>query len=220
MNATYRSPSSLRALYKQSGKFWGRWDRLGCRATLSLLALLASGLGSTAVLAQGGPFGPPGGGMMHGDGPGKGKSQQEKQEIRQKIRTMRAIALANQLELDEGKALKVNALLAEFDEKRMQMHESLRGRFLRIKRASEEVSPDSAALDQDLEKLFELQRDMMLLQRQEFDSIAKLLDPRQRAKLVVFLQRFPEQVRRVMKAQRRERRKQSRDLEPKEKASR
>ncbi|MDF1564359.1 MAG: hypothetical protein P1V51_15050 [Deltaproteobacteria bacterium] len=161
---------------------------------LTLLALLAL---PAAARAQPGP--PPGMDPEELGPPGA------ERETRERIRTMRAVALANHLNLDEKEALRMNAIMRRFDDEREQVRLGIRSHFEVLEQASragkgEKV--DAKKIDAALDGVARGQERMAQLIREEFDALSKDLSPVDRARLAIFLREFPKEVRKAMRRQR------------------
>ena len=165
---------------------------LPLRRSTTLLLSLALAL---PALAQPGPPGPPDG----FDGPPPTR------KARERIRTMRAIALANALDLDERAALKRSAIMRRFDDQRDEVHASLEKHFAILEKASAGEKVAAKVIDGAIAAVLAAHERMAALRREEFQALAADLPPVKRARLAVFLRDFPKHVRKIMRMGRGER---------------
>lgn len=119
--------------------------------------------------------------------------------IEERIKTMRAVALANRLGLDSATALKLNALMQTYDAKRADLRATLRQAMRTLKLAARQKSPDQKTVDDAVETVLETQSKIAALQEQEARELMDGLTPRQKARLVLFYRDFPREIRRLLR---------------------
>ena len=161
----------------------------------ALFVSLLSALVGSAAVAQGPGPGP--GADFGGFGPPGSENQ-----TRERIRTMRAVSLANHLDLDERQALRMNATMRRFDEEREKVKAGLKQSFEVLEKASkaEKIDPAGAkAIDAAIGAVMKSHEQIASLRREEFLALAKDLDPKKRARLAIFLRDFPKHVRKAMR---------------------
>ena len=124
--------------------------------------------------------------------PGAPKARREK--ARQRIRAMRALILAEELDLDEATAGKLAPVLNRFDD---EMAKLLTDRLrLRDELRAAHDAADDKRLDTIIERLVANQDARWDTERKRFADLRRLLTPRQAARLLDVL---PEIDRRIMK---------------------
>lgn len=138
---------------------------------------------------------------------------QRREEIQRRVRTMRAISLANHLDLDEREALRLNHLMTEYDGRRHALREQIRGHMRILRNAADEPNPDGPSVDSAIDAVLQGRQQMETLHQEEARALMKNLNARQRARLALFLKKFPEEVRKAMKRHREKRRRHRRDEE-------
>jgi len=119
--------------------------------------------------------------------------------IEERIKTMRAVALANRLGLDSATALKLNALMQTYDAKRADLRATLAQAMRTLKTAGRQRSPDQQAVDDAVEAVLDTQSKIAALQEQEARELMAGLTPRQKARLVLFFRDFPREIRRLLR---------------------
>lgn len=121
-----------------------------------------------------------------------------REEVERRIRTMRAVALANRLQLDEATALRMNAVMNGFDQRRDALRDRMHTAMQTLQTESRSAQPDTARIDGAVQTVIEVQSAMADLRRQELEALMKDLDPKRRAQLVIFFREFPNEIRRMM----------------------
>jgi Spy/CpxP family protein refolding chaperone len=153
----------------------------GARLLGALVLLAASAVGAA------GPAAPP------GDAP-RGELAEKR------MRTLRAVGVAEALDLETADALKVDALMRSFDDRRRPlartMHESMKT--LRGAANGDSVSP--AQVDDAVNHLVEARAQMAQVDREMFAALAQGRTPQQKAKLALFLAHFGEEARGIQQS--------------------
>lgn len=145
-------------------------------ATIALVITLGLGLAATAPDAVAQP------------------RAEKREKAKQRIRIMRALILAEELQLDEATAGKLAPILNRFDDeigKLLQERGALRDEL----RAASDAG-DERRMDKAIDKLVANQDARWDTERRRFADLRKLLTPRQTARLLDVL---PEIDRRIMK---------------------
>lgn len=118
----------------------------------------------------------------------------KREKVKQKIRVMRAIILAEELQLDEATAGKLAPILNRFDD---EIGKLLQERVaLRAELRDAEAKGDDPRMNKAIDKLVANQDARWDTERRRFVDLRKLLSPRQTARLLDVL---PEIDRRIMK---------------------
>lgn len=126
--------------------------------------------------------------------PQAGAPRARREKARQRIRAMRALILAEELELDEATAGKLAPVLNRFDD---EMAKLLADRLrLRDELRAAHDAGDDKRLDTIIEQLVANQDARWDTERKRFADLRRLLSPRQAARLLDVL---PEIDRRIMK---------------------
>lgn len=130
--------------------------------------------------------------------PGMGKDRREK--LKSRIRAMRAMILADELDLDEATATRLAPVLNRFDDELAKLLAD------RVRLRGELRSAESAGNDEQMNKLLDAlvgnQDARWELERRRFAEVRKVLTPRQSARLVDVL---PDLDRRILKGLRAQR---------------
>jgi hypothetical protein len=167
-----------------------------------VLLVVLAGLLAAPVAADARPRRRGGGGDLIAQRPGA-PATPRREKAKARIRAMRALILAEELELDEATSAKLAPVLNHFDDElasllqaRMEIRERLR---------AAEAAGDDRAIQGQLDALVQNQDRRWDLERQRFADLRKVLTPRQAARLVDVL---PEIDRKILKGIR-ERRQQA-----------
>lgn len=113
------------------------------------------------------------------------KADKRKDKLKKKIRTMRAIVLADELDLDEDTAAKLFPILNKYDDKFAAI--AAEGVALRDQAADAEVRGDDRALDQAIDDMVTNRRARWDLDEARFAEVRKVLSPAQAARILVVL---------------------------------
>jgi len=109
------------------------------------------------------------------------------------------VALANSLDLDERQALRMNAVMRTFDEKKEAIHEAMKQHFEVLEAAAGGEQRSEKTIDAAITGVMKAHAAMAAVQEEEFSALAKDLPPPKRARLAIFLRDFPKHVRRAMR---------------------
>jgi hypothetical protein len=119
---------------------------------------------------------------------------EKREKVKQKIRVMRAIILAEELQLDEATAGKLAPILNRFDDEIAKLLQDRLAQRAELREA--EAKGDDARMNKAIDKLVANQDARWDTERRRFVDLRKLLSPRQTARLLDVL---PEIDRRIMK---------------------
>ena len=139
----------------------------------------------------------------YGDPPGE-PPKERRAEMMERMRTMRAVALANRLDLDEATALRLNGIMKRYDEAREALHRRIRAQMKILREASKSPNPDEKTVDAAIEAVLGAMKELDALRLAEARELVAGLDPARRARLLLFLHEFPKEVRRQMRRHRRQ----------------
>jgi hypothetical protein len=157
---------------------------------LALAALVAVPF---IALAQGGP--PQGAARGQGPGSGPGRAQPDPERLERRMRLARTLGLAEALDLDAPQALKLGDALAKFDERRVVAQKQLREAHRALRDAADSEAPTAQQVDQAIQKALEARAQLAAIDKETLQVISKDLSPAQRARAVLFLDRFQKRFR-------------------------
>ena len=119
-------------------------------------------------------------------------SQQRREQIKERIRALRAYALTTQLSLDQATAGKLFPLLARYDDaldKLLVQHVALQRRL----RQADKLR-DPAAINQLVDEALANQRALWNLEEQRIADLRKILTPAQTARVLIVLPAFERKI--------------------------
>jgi Spy/CpxP family protein refolding chaperone len=145
--------------------------------------------------AQSGP--PPHAGPPAHAAPGAKRAQAQ-----QKLRQVRARLLRERVGLDVKTALAVEKILDKFQSERQRLHQAMREEKKKLRALLDLDSNDQAAYTRSQRSLLDVQQKLAMLKQQEFEELAKVLTPKQQAKLG---REVDETMKRLRKGMRRQR---------------
>jgi hypothetical protein len=154
---------------------------------LTALALAALVAVPAAVLAQGGP--PPGGPQGNAQGPQRDR-ERDREKLERRMRLARTLGLAEALDLDAPQALKLGDALAKFDDRRVAAQRQLRDAHRALRAAADAEKPTAQEVDQAIQKALEARAQLAAIDKETLQVVSKDLSPAQRARAVLFLDRF------------------------------
>jgi hypothetical protein len=127
-------------------------------------------------------------------------SHERREQIKRKIRALRAYTLTDELQLDEQTAARLFPLLARYDDDFDKLLEQRVDVQRRLKRA--DAMKDPRAIDRLIDEAIANQRGFWELQDKRIQALRKILTPVQTAKLIVALpaleRRIENQLRKVI----------------------
>lgn len=132
--------------------------------------------------------------------PGRGNtlSEEQREEIRKKIETIRIWRLTEKLKLDTTTSAKLASLLSSFDQQRQRIvHEQMATmREMRVFLKSPKI--DETRVKDDLDKLQKNQHSMQELRDKEFSELNDILTIEQQAQFLLFQQEFRHEIQRMI----------------------
>jgi hypothetical protein len=118
------------------------------------------------------------------------EQQARHQRMEQHMRTMRVVGLAEALNLDEAGALKLDAQMRPFDERRSAIHEQMKADRELLEKAADGDPAAAGQVDAALARIFDNGAKLEQINREMLEALSKGLPPQQKAKLAVFLATF------------------------------
>ncbi len=140
-----------------------------------ILALMA--LPAVALAAPAGP-------------PGKADADARFEQMEKRMRLARSIGVAETLGLDENQAVKVNAVMARFDEQRKPLMRQIHDNMQLLHRAAGGDAAAQGGVDKAVTTIFDARAKLQAVDREMFQALSKDLASQQKAKLAVFFAHF------------------------------
>lgn len=147
-----------------------------------LVVMLAFALGAPVAAAQPGP----------GPGPAPAPNAQRREEIKKKIRSLRAYALTTELSLDEKTGSRLWPVLAKYDDeidKLLQQRVDLNRRLQAVDQLK-----DPKAQERLIDEAFANQKAFWSVDERRLAELRKILTPAQTARLLVVLPAFERKI--------------------------
>jgi hypothetical protein len=173
---------------------------------LTILALAALAALPMAALAQGGQGPGPG---APAQGPAQRDRDRDREKLERRMRLARTLGLAEALDLDAPQALKLGDALGKFDDRRVAAQRQLRDAHRALRDAADAEKPTAQEVDQAIQKALDARAQLAAIDRETLQVVSKDLSPAQRARAVLFLDRFgkrfrglgpdPDEIRHVIK---------------------
>jgi len=136
------------------------------------------------ALAQAGGSVPPG-------GPGqRGMDPKQMERMERKMRLARALGLAEALDLEPQKALELSQQLEKIDAKRVPLRAQMRDSRDVLRHAADGEKVPAQDVDQAIQKGLDARAQMAQVDRESISAVTKGLNPDQKARAVLFLDRF------------------------------
>jgi len=151
------------------------------RASILIASLLATVAAVRPAAAQ-----PPGATTPAGSiQPPAGAPADKRERIKQRIRTLRAWTLTEELQLDEATAARLFPILSRYDEEFVRLLREA----AELRRQGDDAAArnDDPAVDRAVDALVANQRARWSLEEARFRDVRKVLTPRQAARLLVVL---------------------------------
>lgn len=155
--------------------------------------ILAAVLAPALTLAQGPGPGP---GAGQGQGPGQGRGLAWKQDpkmqekVERRMKLARTLGLAEALDLDARKALELGDLMAKQDDRRVAIRKQMRDAHDVLRKAADGEKVTAQEVDQAIQKGLDARAQLAAVEKETLQAIIKDLNPEQRARAVLFLDRF------------------------------
>jgi hypothetical protein len=148
------------------------------------LALGSLGLGATDANCQ----------------PKDGANQKERRaKVQKRVQEVRAIKLAETLELDEATQKKLDDALEQYDVKIFDEQFKLTRKMRRMRRGLKRGEGTDKEVDKLISEIIGHRRQLDALRIKQFEAGAKHLKPRERAQLLLFLPQFEKQVKKAIR---------------------
>jgi Spy/CpxP family protein refolding chaperone len=158
------------------------------RGRLALGAAVAVGLAmvlAAPVIRAADPA--PGGSPLPGDGR---TPEQLRREVVERMRTLRAWKIIDELKLDQATAARLFPLLSKYDDRAFALMKEKQEIVRDLRAETEAATPNNAKLTADIERLLGLRAKMQALQDEKIREVRRVLTPAQQAKLVLLLPRI------------------------------
>jgi hypothetical protein len=110
--------------------------------------------------------------------------------MEQRMRTMRVVGLAEILNLDESGALKLDAQMRPFDDRRAPLRQALHADSEILEKAADGDPGSLGQVDAALNRTFDNRAKVEQINREMLEAVTKGLAPQQKAKVAVFLATF------------------------------
>ncbi|HET8722687.1 MAG TPA: hypothetical protein VFM53_00695 [Anaeromyxobacteraceae bacterium] len=161
----------------------------------ALVAALALPAQAPAQAPGGGP--PPGAGQGAGPGPGPGAGggrgawmdPEVRERVERRLRLARSLGLAEALDLDEAGTARLAAVMAPFDARRKAVLDGLQAD-LRTIRLAARGKGRLAEVDGAVQRVFEGRAQLLAIDREMFQALAKGMPAEQVARMALFFARF------------------------------
>ncbi|XXF76086.1 hypothetical protein P2318_23905 [Myxococcaceae bacterium GXIMD 01537] len=111
----------------------------------------------------------------------------ERAQRRQRMKLV--LELSDELGLDSAQALKLDATLSKFEERRRPLLEQVRDAAKTLKRAANGDPEATGQVDAAAQRAFDARAQLVTLDREMFQAMAKELPPQKRAQLALLLAR-------------------------------
>jgi len=161
-------------------------------------ALLAALLAPALALSQGAPSPPPSPGGPPAPTGRLERGPEHWERMEKRMRLARALGLAEALDLDAAQAAKMNEVMVGFDGRRKALADQIRSSVKVLRDAAREAPkdgkapppPGAQAVDQAVAAIFDARAQLLAVDREMFQALAKGLGPEKRARMALFFARF------------------------------
>jgi hypothetical protein len=117
------------------------------------------------------------------------------ERMQQRMRTMRAVGIAEALDLDTPEALRLDAAMRPFDDRRRPLQKQIHDAMQTLRKAAEGDAQALAQVDGATARVLEARAQMAAIDRDMFATLSQGRTPQQRARLALFLAHFQQEVR-------------------------
>jgi Spy/CpxP family protein refolding chaperone len=114
----------------------------------------------------------------------------DRDRMEKRMRLMRVVGLAEELDLELADALKLDDAMRKFDERRKPLRAQVAEAARVLDRAAEGDAASLAQVDASAQKAFDARAQLAAIDREMYQSISRSFTPAQRAKMALFLARF------------------------------
>lgn len=149
-------------------------------AALTMTVLLGMGISLSAYAEQ---------------GPGSRLSDEKREEVRNKIETVRIWRLTETLRLNEATAAKLSAHLSSFDKQRRELAREQIKAVQDLREALNSAKPAESKLRQYLDKIEKGHHAIEELKAREFSGLKGILNTEQQARYLIFQHEFQREMR-------------------------
>ena len=111
-------------------------------------------------------------------------------KVERRVHLMRLVELSEELGLSDDKAMQLNKVLEQFDERRHKVGDATRDARKIVKQAADGDAAAQKQLDQAVDQLIQARRQMQDIDADMYRAVSKELTPVQRAKFVLFMVDF------------------------------
>jgi Spy/CpxP family protein refolding chaperone len=161
--------------------------------SILLSAAVTLGMAPLVAYAQQSPRGGQYDDMTEFDNqPGRGPalSEQKREEIRNKIETVRIWRLTEQLKLDTATSAKLASLLGPLDQQRQGVMQEQAAGMRELRLLLKSQKPDQTKIKSSLERIVKNQNLLQGLREQEWKGLQEILTVEQQARFLLFQQEF------------------------------
>jgi Spy/CpxP family protein refolding chaperone len=128
-----------------------------------------------------------------------------REHLRDRVNTIMIAKLDEYLDLSMEQAEQFFPKFRHFNNRREELEQRRRGALEDLIRVEDSKSDNEKKIEDSIDRLEAIDGDRLNLNREFRKDVRSILTPRQRARFVIFTERFPEQVRRIIDDVRRER---------------
>ncbi len=116
-------------------------------------------------------------------------------KVEARMKQLRGRVLRSQVGLDEKKAAEVEKILAKHAPRRLELRKEMQTHRRQLRELVKKDSNDQAAYQKAIQGLRAVQKKLHAQREKELDELAKVLTPKQQAKLLIAVRRLENQVR-------------------------
>jgi len=120
----------------------------------------------------------------------EGKPEEIRARVERRMHLIRLVELSDSLGLSDDKAMRIEKIMVQFDERRAKLRESTQEARKTLKKAADGDKAAQTQIDQAVDQLINARRAMVDIERDTYQAISKELTPEQRAKFVLFISEF------------------------------
>lgn len=117
-------------------------------------------------------------------------SPERRAEMERRVHLAMVVGMSEALQLNEAEALKLSDKLKAFQEKRRPVREGMFDAMKTLKAAADGDTTAQAQVDQAVQKVMDGRQQMAALDKEQFQTLARDLNPQKRAQLALFFAKF------------------------------
>jgi len=121
--------------------------------------------------------------------------EQNREAMERRIRTLRAVGLAEALDLDTAEALRIDAVMKPFDERRRPLQAQVFEAMKTLRHAAGGEAATAGQVDDATVRVLDARAQIAQIDREMFAALAQGRSPQQKAKLALFFAHFQEEAR-------------------------